>query len=411
MAKPRHNISQLIDEAGAGELQAHALKKTLDYNALEGPFFFAKVLNTPIPLAAANMGLIIKRQEGRLSEAEKKRTIAIIFKGRIEELHSFLEDPCDLALSQSDANCSVKRLISQHTDFISISPSTEIPDVGDIVKVELRASGVGEGYDLQFGTYIGIQDPAAIPAGGPTSGCSSALAAFGSGEPKMRGRSFGGGQLATKCSLGQGGSDEEKKASHRTASDIMEAYPVVTQEQADGIVAAAYAIGDLFDPGWLANIINFETNGKFSTTIFSGGCVKKYGDLLDEKLKHCGVGLIQFMPVTAGNLDTTSEKIFKMTFQEQLNLTVKYYKDLHVSPTSQGDAMMAVIMPAAVGEPDSADLAHIYAQTNPDGSSNRKGSQPYNARYNDMLNQNKNIITKADYINAAIKNAKLDPPC
>ena len=410
MAKPRHNISQLIDEAGAGELQAHALKKTLDYNALEGPFFFAKVLNTPIPLAAANMGLIIKRQEGRLSEAEKKRTIAIIFKGRIEELHSFLEDPCDLALSRSDANCSVKRLISQHTDFISISPSTEIPDVGDIVKVELRASGVGEGYDLQFGTYIGIQDPAAIPAGGPTSGCSSALAAFGSGEPKMRGRSFGGGQQTTQCSLGQGGSDEEKKASHRTASDIMEAYPVVTQEQADGIVAAAYAIGALFDPGWLANIINFETNGEFSTTIFSGGCAKEYGDLLDEKLKHCGVGLIQFMPVTAAaeELNTSSEKIFNMTFQEQLNLTVKYYEHVRVSPTSQGDAMMAVFMPAAVGAPDSANLADIYAQ---DGGKFPKGSQPYNTRYNKMLNQNKNIITKADYINAAIRNAKLDPPC
>jgi len=408
MAKPRYSISPLIDAAASGELQAHAMQKTMEYDALEGPFFFAKVLNTPIPLAAANMGLIIKRQEGRLSEAEKKRTIAIIFKGRIEELHSFLEDPCDLALSQSDANCSVKRLISQHTDFISISPSTEIPDVGDIVKVELRASGVGEGYDLQFGTYIGIQEPAAISAGGPTSGCYSALAAFGSGEPKMRGRSFGGGQQTTKCSLGQGGSDLDKLASHRTASDIMAAYPVVTQEQADGIVAAAYAIGALFDPGWLANIINFETNGTFSTTIFSGGCVKEYGDQIDVLLQHCGVGLIQFMPYTAEHLLTTSKDIRSMTFQEQLNLTVKYYKHVRVSPTSQGDAMMAIIMPAAVGEPDSADLADIYAQ---DGGKFPKGSATYNARYNKFSNQNTNIITKADYINAAIKNAKLDPPC
>ena len=183
MARNFYNIDSFSDPVEARDAFDNAIRRAMDFNNLGGPFFFAKVLNTPIPLNASDMNALIDTQLGRGSSIDATRNIAVIFKGRIEQLHSFLEDPCNEAFAgDAGGGCSVKRLIAQHTDFVSISPTVEIPAAGDIVKVELQPSGIGEGYDLQFGTYIGMQNRAAVPPPGTTSGCFHSYVAFNNNQ-------------------------------------------------------------------------------------------------------------------------------------------------------------------------------------------------------------------------------------
>jgi hypothetical protein len=170
-----YNLSSFTDPTQAEEAFDNAIQQGMDYGDNGGPFFYAKVLNTPIPLNAAKMGAVL----GAGSRGNPMANAAVIFKGRIEKLHSFLNDPCNEAFTSGDnIGCTVKRLIAQHTDFVSISPSVAIPGEGDIVKVELRKSALGESYDLQYGSYIGILE-AGVPApAGVIEGCFRSRDAF-----------------------------------------------------------------------------------------------------------------------------------------------------------------------------------------------------------------------------------------
>lgn len=74
------------------------------------------------------------------------------------------------------------------------------------------------------------------------------------------------------------------------------------------------------------------------------------------------VGLIQFMPSTAGALGTTTEALAAMTAVEQLKYVEKYFKPRKGKLDSLEDVYMAILWPAAIGKPDDYVL---FAKSNP----------------------------------------------
>jgi hypothetical protein len=70
-------------------------------------------------------------------------------------------------------------------------------------------------------------------------------------------------------------------------------------------------------------------------------------------------GLIQFMPSTAKNLGTSTDKLAGMSSEQQLDYVEKYFKRQGYGPNkprNQSDIYMSVLYPAAVGKPDSYPL-------------------------------------------------------
>ena len=93
------------------------------------------------------------------------------------------------------------------------------------------------------------------------------------------------------------------------------------------------------DPKDLLRIMKFETGGSMSPSQGSG--------------TSSAVGLIQFMPDTAHDLGTTTEKLAKMSAVEQLDYVYRFYKMNGVQPGMDvGDLYMLTFMPAAVNKPD-----------------------------------------------------------
>ena len=126
----------------------------------------------------------------------------------------------------------------------------------------------------------------------------------------------------------------------RDAQAIFEAYKSVGSqfmniEIANKIVAVANSLR-MKDPGWLANLIHFETARSFNPA----------------EVNNIGAtGLIQFTKTTAGNLGTTTEKLALMSSVEQLDWVEKYFKSVGgVNLDSQADVFAAVFFPAAVGK-------------------------------------------------------------
>ncbi len=68
------------------------------------------------------------------------------------------------------------------------------------------------------------------------------------------------------------------------------------------------------------------------------------------------VGLIQFMPSTARNLGTTTERLAKMSAEDQLNYVYKYFKPYIGRLATLSDVYMAILWPRAVGQPESYPL-------------------------------------------------------
>lgn len=63
-------------------------------------------------------------------------------------------------------------------------------------------------------------------------------------------------------------------------------------------------------------------------------------------------GLIQFMPSTARSLGTTTDKLARMTAEDQLNYVYKYFQPYAGRLKNLGDLYMAILWPKGVGKPD-----------------------------------------------------------
>ena len=134
----------------------------------------------------------------------------------------------------------------------------------------------------------------------------------------------------------------------RTAGKTYNGHPVynVTKDDIKALFAIANKYG--FSGEWLVNLIGFETGKTYSPSI-----TNSIG----------ATGLIQFLKSTASGscLNTTTDALRKMTFQEQLVYVDKYlYCNLRrhlvngkVPDTfTQGDLFMTIFYPVAINKPD-----------------------------------------------------------
>jgi len=178
-----------------------------------------------------------------------------------------------------------------------------------------------------------------------------------------------------------------KTPAHRSSvEDIIEAYPRA-EPIAQNIVELADEMG-MPDPGWLANLIRFETGGRFSPSI--------------QNPSTRATGLIQFMPSTAEGMGTTVERLAQMSAKSQWYYVRKYMlKKLRYLPegkrkfTEPTDVYMAVFYPWAIGKGRDVSLAEHWA-------SRRSGRSKET-----FIRQNGGIETAQDYADYANKNAKL----
>lgn len=138
----------------------------------------------------------------------------------------------------------------------------------------------------------------------------------------------------------------------------------VTGEVASEIIALARRLE--MNPDHLMTIIHYETGGSFRASV---------------RNPHTrAVGLIQFLPSTARALGTTDAALERMSALEQLEWVERYLTPFRGRLTTLEDAYMAVLYPAAVGEPD--DLVLF-----------RRGSRSY--AHNPYLDRDEDgVVTK-----------------
>jgi len=92
------------------------------------------------------------------------------------------------------------------------------------------------------------------------------------------------------------------------------------------------------DVDFLMACIAFESAGTFSPSV-------------TNPVSHA-VGLIQFMPVTATRLGTTTAQLAQMTAVDQLAYVEKYFAPWTGKLATIGDLYMAILWPKAIGRPD-----------------------------------------------------------
>lgn len=107
----------------------------------------------------------------------------------------------------------------------------------------------------------------------------------------------------------------------------------------DRVIDIAARLG--CDPNHLMAIMAFETGESFAP----------------DRRNDAGssaTGLIQFTEATAKSLGTSTAALAKMTAIEQLEFVEKHFRSITMQPLqSLSDAYMAVLLPAAIGTPDS----------------------------------------------------------
>lgn len=110
-------------------------------------------------------------------------------------------------------------------------------------------------------------------------------------------------------------------------------------------------------------------------------------------------GLIQFMPVTARQLGTSTDELYRMTALEQLEFVEKFYEPWYRRLYTPGDVYMATFLPKYVGFPSETVLSV-------------KGEKIYDA--NKGLDANGDgALTVGDVharVNAEVRRAKAKPP-
>lgn len=96
-----------------------------------------------------------------------------------------------------------------------------------------------------------------------------------------------------------------------------------------------------FDPNWLMAVMAYETKWTLSPS-------KR-----NKTPGSTATGLIQFLESTARRLNTTTQKLARMTGVEQLDYVAEYFSPYAGRINNLGDCYMAVLWPAAMGRLDS----------------------------------------------------------
>lgn len=97
------------------------------------------------------------------------------------------------------------------------------------------------------------------------------------------------------------------------------------------------------DPSWLMTCMAFETGEQFSPSVRNGA-------------GSGAVGLIQFMPSTAGVLGTSTEELAAMTAITQLSYVEAYFRPRTGRLHDLGDVYGAILWPGMIGKTDAYPL-------------------------------------------------------
>jgi hypothetical protein len=166
-----------------------------------------------------------------------------------------------------------------------------------------------------------------------------------------------------------------------TAEVIKAAYPEIAAVAgwAEKIVVIAGLL-EIADPGWLANVMFFESSLNPAATNKSFGCT----------------GLIQFCPNSgAEKVGKTTDELRRMGAIEQMDYVYAYLREYRGRMNSSADLYMAIFFPVAVGKGPNYSIYNWYL-TN-------KGATSA-ARY---LEANLGIRTSGDYQAFADRRARL----
>jgi hypothetical protein len=93
------------------------------------------------------------------------------------------------------------------------------------------------------------------------------------------------------------------------------------------------------DPNYLMAAMAFESGETFSASV--------------KNAASGATGLIQFMPSTATSLRTSTSALAAMTPEDQLDYVEKYFAPYKNKLNSLEDVYMAILWPAAIGQPNS----------------------------------------------------------
>jgi hypothetical protein len=153
------------------------------------------------------------------------------------------------------------------------------------------------------------------------------------------------------------------------AERINQAYPKAGLPLSREIVRVAQAVGA--HPFDLANLINFESAGTFSTSV--------------QNRISGATGLIQFMPSTARGLGTSTAQLAKMSKVAQMRFVQTYLKrKTRIGPLNTVQSLfMAVFYPVAMKWPLDKEFSAKVQRSNP------------------------GIVTVGDYVAHALRRAKL----
>ena len=173
-------------------------------------------------------------------------------------------------------------------------------------------------------------------------------------------------------------------------ADIEAAYPKTEGGLAEKIVEVAERLGA--HPFDLANQIAFESGFTFSPSQENYSCMQKRG----PESGRCAVGLIQFLPSTAGellglpNVDAY-RAMASMSAIEQMDYVEKYYAANWLQQKAGGvydtphKLALATFYPAYLDKPIDTQFPESVQRANP------------------------NITTPRDYLDAKLRLAKLTP--
>tara|TARA_R110000737_G_scaffold172120_4_gene197634 strand:- start:1156 stop:2409 length:1254 start_codon:yes stop_codon:yes gene_type:complete len=180
------------------------------------------------------------------------------------------------------------------------------------------------------------------------------------------------------------GTHGEGSAVPSTAADIKRAYPQVAAVEgfAEKIVTVAASLS-IPDPGWLANVMYFESGKGFDP-----GKVNPIG---------C-VGLIQFCGHAGAGADAvgkTTTELAAMSHLVQMDYVEIYLNTYKGRLNTSADLYMSIYFPVAVGRGPSYNIYNWYVQ-----NKSARSAQKY-------LSDNGGIRTSGDYQALADRSAKL----
>lgn len=114
---------------------------------------------------------------------------------------------------------------------------------------------------------------------------------------------------------------------------------------------------------WIADTLSAAQGAPFDANNLMACIAWESGETFSSSVKNMAgsgaTGLIQFMPSTAKDLGTTTSRLAQMTAEDQLNFVYKYFVKIIKARgpvVSLEDTYMAILLPSAVGKPNSHPL-------------------------------------------------------